>query len=156
MKISEINETISIIANIGVIGSIVFLGLEMQKKTAMMQSQTRNSIVENQLSYYERVIDSIDFARVATAFRANGDAYEAGTAEDYQYSLYSLSQLRMWENEFYQYQIGLFDSDEFEARTNTWKRQISYANVNGIWTRVQDSFAPDFQIYLNGIVDDIS
>ena len=54
MKISAINEGVSLIANIGVIGSIVFLGLEMQQNTEMMQSQTRNSIVENQLSFYER------------------------------------------------------------------------------------------------------
>ena len=156
MKISAINESVSLIANIGVIASIVFLGLEMQQNTAMMQSQTRNSIVENQLSFYERAIDNIDFARVATEFRANGDAYAAGTAEDFQYSLFSLSQLRMWENEFYQYQIGLFDSDEFEARTNTWRRQIISANLTGIWGRAQDSFAPDFRMYLNAIINEIS
>ena len=45
MKISAINEGVSLIANIGVIGSIVFLGLEMQQNKEMMQSQTRNSIV---------------------------------------------------------------------------------------------------------------
>ena len=37
MKISAINEGVSLIANIGVIGLIVFLGLEMQQNTAMMQ-----------------------------------------------------------------------------------------------------------------------
>ena len=68
MKISEINETISIIANIGVIGSIIFLGLEMQQNTEMMQSQTRNSIVENQLSLLERAIDNNDFAKIAFEF----------------------------------------------------------------------------------------
>ncbi|MFL2839637.1 MAG: hypothetical protein ACJZ83_12410 [Pseudohongiellaceae bacterium] len=33
MKISAFNEVVSLIANIGVIGSIVFLGLEMQQNT---------------------------------------------------------------------------------------------------------------------------
>ena len=37
MKISALNEGVSLIANIGVIGLIVFLGLEMQQNTAMMQ-----------------------------------------------------------------------------------------------------------------------
>ena len=37
--------------------------------------------------------------------------------ERFKYTLYIQSQLRMWENEFYQYQIGLFDSDGFEERT---------------------------------------
>ena len=61
MKISAINESVSLIANIGVIASIVFLGLEMQQNTAMMQSQTRNSIVENQLGLYELAIENAIF-----------------------------------------------------------------------------------------------
>ena len=156
MKISALNEGVSLIANIGVIASIVFLGLEMQQNTAMMQSQTRNSIVENQLSFYERAIDNIDFARVATEFRANGDAYAAGTAEDFQYSLFSLSQLRMWENEFYQYQIGLFDAEEFDARRIAWGRVMS-SDINvERWKVAEETFDPDFRIYLNEIIDEIS
>ena len=64
MKISAINEGVSFVANIGVIASIVFLGLEMQQNTEMMQSQTRNSIMENQLSFYERAIENNEFAKV--------------------------------------------------------------------------------------------
>ena len=156
MKISAINEGVSLIANIGVIGSIIFLGLEMQQNTAMMQSQTRNSIVENQLSFYERVIDSIEFAEVATEFRADVAAYPEGTAQDFQYRLFAISQLRMWENEFYQYQLGLFDADEFQARTNTWRRQIIAANLIGFWRRGEDSYAPDFRNYLNEMIAEIS
>jgi hypothetical protein len=36
------------------------------------------------------------------------------------------SQQRMWENEFYQYQKGLFGPDVFKARTNLWRRSISF------------------------------
>ena len=71
MKISAINEGVSLIANIGVIGSIVFLGLEMQQNTEMMQSQTRNSIVENQLSFYERGIENSEIG--ATRDKINLD-----------------------------------------------------------------------------------
>ena len=58
MKISAVNEGVSLMANIGVIASIIFLGLEMQQNTEMMRSLTRNSIVENQLSFYERGIEN--------------------------------------------------------------------------------------------------
>ena len=114
MKISAINEGVSLIANIGVIGSIIFLGLEMQQNTEMMQSQTRNSIVENQLSFYERGIENSELADIRDSL--NSDSNIEAT-ERFQYTLYIMSQLRMWENEFYQFKIGLFESDEFEART---------------------------------------
>ena len=172
MKISAINEGVSLIANIGVIGSIVFLGLEMQQNTAMMQSQTRNSIVENQLSFYERGIENPELADIRLRL-GNGEIPESsalslGVDENYyplvpveeterfQYTFFLLSELRMWENEFYQYQIGLFDSAEFEARTNAWRGQMSWAANIVIWRRTENAFAEDFRVYLNELIDEIS
>ena len=103
-KVSGVHEGISIIANIGVVVSIVFLGIEMQQNTAMMQSQTRNSIVENQLSLYERGITNSEFAEVASKLRSDPKSYADISPELFQYTLFVLSQLRIWENEFFQYQ----------------------------------------------------
>ena len=91
-----------------------------------MQSQTRNSIVENQLSFYERAIENNDFAIVIAEMRLDPDSYPISTPESFQYALFMASQQRMWENEFYQYQKGLFDPDELKARTNLWTRSISF------------------------------
>jgi len=156
MKISAIHEVVSLIANVGVISSIVFLGIETQQNTAMMQSQTRNSIVEHQLSFYERVVEHKDFAQAAADLRLDANAYSDGTAEDFQYRLWIISQLRMWENEFYQFQIGLYDSDEFEPRTNVWRRQIAIPATEAVWRRTEDSFAPNFRNHLNGIIAEVS
>ena len=71
MKISAINESVSLIANIGVIGSIIFLGLEMQQNTEMMQSQTRNSTVENQLSVYDKMIENPELFDITDKRSAN-------------------------------------------------------------------------------------
>ena len=156
MKISAINEGVSLIASIGVIASIVFLGLEMQQNTEMMRSQTRNSIVENQLSFYERGIENNEFAEVIAEKRLDPSLYPFESPKGFQYALFIASLLRMWENEFYQYQIGLFDSDEFEARTNTHRDQLTIKSNVAVWERYKHWFAPDFQIYLNEIVDEIS
>ena len=153
MKISAINEGVSLIANIGVIGSIIFLGLEMRQNTEMMQSQTRNSIVENQLSVYEKMIENPELFDIADERSANLDVADA---ERQQLHVFILSQLRIWENEFYQYQIGLFDSDEFEARTNTWKQEMSVTANLGIWRSSENMYAPDFRNYLNTMISEIS
>jgi hypothetical protein len=39
---TKVQELISLIASAGVIASIIFLGIEVQQNTDMMQSQTRN------------------------------------------------------------------------------------------------------------------
>ena len=153
MKISAINESVSLIANIGV---ILFLGLEMQQNAEMMQSQTRNLIVEYQLSFYERGIENNDFAKVIAEKRLDSSLYPFVSAKGFQYALFVASLLRMWENEFYQYQIGLFDSDEFEARTNTWKQEMSVTANLGIWRSSENMYAPDFRNYLNTMISEIS
>ena len=74
MKISALNEGVSLIANIGVIASIIFLGLEMQQNIAMMQSQTRNSIVEISC-HSTRGIENNEFAEVIARKRLDPSLY---------------------------------------------------------------------------------
>ena len=153
MKISAINEGVSLIANIGVIGSIVFLGLEMQQNTEVTQSQTRNSIVENQLSVYEKMIENPELFDIADKRSANLDVADA---ERQQLHVFILSQLRIWENEFYQYQIGLYAAEEFEARKIWWGRIMRRPVNLQTWRVEQETFYPDFRIYMNEIIDEIS
>ena len=153
MKISAINEGVSLIANIGVIGSIIFLGLEMQQNTEMMQSQTRNSIAENQLSLYQTAIETPELFDIVHRLNSNLDVERT---ERGQMDWWAFSLLRMWENEFYQHELGLFESDEFEARTNFWKGVLGSDYNLEHWIRSQGSFDPDFRVYLNEIIDEIS
>jgi hypothetical protein len=153
MKISAINEGVSLIANIGVIGSIIFLGLEMQQNTEMMQSRTRNSIVEHQLFQYGRVLDNTEIFDIRQKLNSNLDVTET---ERNQFHFYVLSQLRMWENEFYQYQMGLFDAEEFDARRIAWGRVMSFDASVERWKIAEETFDPDFRVYLNAIIDEVS
>ena len=54
MQISAVNEGLSLKADIGVIASIVLLGLEMLKNTEMMHSKMRKSIGEHHMFLYEK------------------------------------------------------------------------------------------------------
>ena len=62
MKLSTINESVSIIANIGVIASIVFLGLEMRQNTSMIKSQTRDAMTEKQMQFFEALVENEEIA----------------------------------------------------------------------------------------------
>jgi hypothetical protein len=88
MNMSKANELLSLTANVGVIASIIFLGVEMQQNTDMMKSQTRNSIVENQLTFYESVIDNPDFAAVVNDLRLDAELYQPGSTERIQYHFF--------------------------------------------------------------------
>ena len=170
MKISAVNEGVSLIANIDVIGSIVFLGLEMHQNTEMMQSQTRNSIVENQLPVYDKMIENPELFDIADKLNkyiaqsygtvdttaASSANLDVTRAEGQQLHIFILSQLRIWENEFYQYQIGLYAAEEFEARKIWWGRIMRRPVNLQTWRVEQETFYPDFRIYMNELLDEIS
>ena len=54
----------------------------------------------------------------------------------------------MWENEFYQFQLGLFGSDYFAARTNAWKRQMERTVNLSIWNNLDYAFASDLRSFI--------
>ena len=81
MKISTINDVISIIANIGVIASIVFLGFEMRQNSSMMLSQTRNEMTQNQMETQLAVVENSDYAKIHNALRADPNAFPVGSSE---------------------------------------------------------------------------
>ena len=152
MNMSKANELLSLTANVGVIASIIFLGVEMQQNTDMMKSQTRNSIVENQLTFYEGVIDNPDFAAVVNDLRLDAELYQPGSTERIQYQFFAMSQFRMWENEWYQYKMGLFDEEEFNSRVNTWKTNINVSINQNIWKSIRNDFSEDFRVYLDNLI----
>ena len=49
-----------------------------------------------------------------------------------------------------------FFADKRIARTNTSKRQIVAANLIEFWRRREDSFVPDFIIYVYKMISEIS
>lgn len=152
MNMSKANELLSLTANVGVIASIIFLGVEMQQNTDMMKSQTRNSIVENQLTFYKGVIDNPDFAAVVNDLRLDAELYQPGSTERIQYHFFAMSQFSMWENEWYQYKMGLFDEEEFNSRVNTWKTNIKVSINQNIWKSIRNDFSEDFRVHLNNLI----
>jgi hypothetical protein len=53
MRMKKLNEWLTLFANIGVIAGIAFLGFEIRQNTAMIKSQTRDSITEKQIAVFE-------------------------------------------------------------------------------------------------------
>ena len=62
----------------------------------------------------------------------------------------------MWENEFYQHEIGPFGSEEFEARVNCWRFVMGFDYALEQWQGSQEQFAPDFRIYMTELLGEIS
>ncbi len=152
MKLSNLNEWLTLLANVGVLAGIVFLGMEMQQNTQMMRAQTRDSVTDKLMNWYMDI--STDLYAAEILVKGNtGETLEGAEFRSYEFMI--LSNLRMWENEWYQYQIGLFEQAEFEPRLVGWGNLVR--NIPGytlIWERNRDTFSPEFRDQIDSLIAD--
>ena len=152
MKPSTINESVSIIGNIGVIDSIVFLGLEMRQNTSMIKSQTRDAMTEKQMQFFEALVENEEIAEIWGTASESRDDLVSDPTNLRRWQFYWMTQLRMWENEWYQYQQGLFEAEEFESRLALYERISTQPIYADHWNSISYSFAPSFRQLIDGMI----
>lgn len=151
MNLEKLNQSIAIFANLGVLAGIIFLGVEIRQNTLMTQAQTRDAMTEKQMAFYELIAND---ASLTTIYIEHSDFPTPRTEDDMRYDWLLRSQFRMWENEWYQYQQGLFEAEEFLPRMELWRTIIvnseEYRRLWGAW---KSQHAPDFVEQIDAIVN---
>ena len=150
MNASKLNEWLALAGNAGVIAGIVFLAAEISQNTEMMQSQTRDAMTEKQMDWY-MAIGTNEFATgLFFELARNGIAQiEQGDPRVQAFNFIAMANIRMWENEWYQYQKQLYEEDEFLTRSSLWPGVLAQPGFRAIWEDQKNAYAPDFREYLD-------
>lgn len=151
MNFEKLNQWLSLLANIGVLLGIIFLAVEMRQNTAMMQAQTRDAITGKQMDFYSQILSTPEITENFIVRSGYVDEFELGLAQTN--NLYR-SQLRMWENEWYQYQQGLFDDEEFEPRMNLWRTSLDAQPYVDFWNLIRNTHSPSFREQIDQIIEE--
>ena len=109
MKKIDLGQALSLLANVGVIAGIIFLGFELHQNQVLGRAEVRNEIAraESELTIFDVENNMIDYLKRM----GNGDRSEE--VQD-AIRMRSALWLRHYQNVYYQYQLGLFDSEELE------------------------------------------
>jgi len=149
MNLEKISHSIAIFSNLGVLAGIVFLGVEIQQNTKMTQAQTRDAMTEKQMAFYELVSTDTEAARL---YDEIGGFPLERTPEQLRFEWIVRSQFRMWENEWYQYQQGLFEPEEFLPRMELWRGILTNSDeYKRLWDVWRNQHAPDFAEKIDSI-----
>ena len=152
MNIEKIGASISLLANLSVLVGIVFLAVEISQNTNMMRSQTRDSIAEKQVEYFFTLGSNIETPEIFSK-AANGYS-ELSEAESIAFFYLNQGIFRIWENEYYQFQSGLFDESEFEPRLTAWTAGIqNNEGTRAIWEGTRESYSPEFVELVNTLIE---
>jgi len=125
------------LAALGVIASMVFVGLEIQQNTRAIRGQTRQALNADYQGWYMMIAtDDSLWEEYNASFPSNGAGTQAGHA--------MFARLRNLENVFVQWQEGLVDESVFISYG--WRGNPAWrgAAFREWWPSRRDSFDPDF------------
>ena len=143
MKKIELGQTITILANIGVIAGIVFLALELQQNNRLLSAQAEYNMLQNRQT---RVITQ-DAELAEFWFKVNSGA-ELNGVERLRVDAYIVDALQNWEWEYAQYQAGDLDRDDLPV--TAWRNAFRGQGLRRldrypvVWESLKAGFDPEF------------
>jgi len=147
LKLSSFNEQLTLLANLGVIAGIVFLGIEINQNSKMMATQTRTDIALSVM----HVIEAQRNPGVVEANRKLAAGEELEFEDTYYLGNLARTTLRTWENTYYQYQNGLFSDSEFQADFSVWELSMPNPHMSQSWEREKLTYSPEFRKIMDQI-----
>jgi hypothetical protein len=134
----------------GVIATLVYLASQIRQNSLMMKAQIRDSIADKQISYFQAPL--LNEPLLETYRKVFLDEEIEHGPDRFRLVLYVQSLFREWENAHYQNKIGLYDDDEFQARTNVWKNVMTQKAFQEVWLQNSENYSPDFRNIMDSYV----
>ena len=150
MDSGKANRWLTLIANIGVLIGLALLIVELQQTREATRAGTRSNLAEEISSLLSGIAMDADMADI----RLRGDAGEELTRlESYRYDLIQRSLFRYWENNHYQYRMGLYDESEFIAHKMVWGRYVnSSKRLPGYWCSIRGITSEGFAREMDSVI----
>ena len=118
MKKIDLGHTVGILANVGVVIGLIFLGLELRQTQSAMQAQAYQTRALDAIAWNFEIAKDDNLRRVQSALDSGNVNLGALDRDDRQIAVYLLDLIRTdVDNEHYQYQQGLLDPSFYEGVT---------------------------------------
>jgi hypothetical protein len=149
-RFERISAWLMLAANLGVLGGIALVILQLNQNEKMMRAQTRHEIAMGIVDQLTQTASNSQLADVGV--RANAGA-ELTPVEQYQHQLRTGALLRIWEDEHYQYRMGLFDEAEFVRERNNWRGVLATnLGIREVWCRNSENYSAEFAAEVNRLL----
>ena len=140
MKKPNPGQMIQIVANIGVIAGIVFLGYELRQNNQFLGAEARYNLLQNRQAVHLMVIQDDNVADLLVKARSTE---ELTTTETEQLSWYYILLLASFDYDYHQFRDDLVD--EAVVPTRQWIRSFREDHrFYSFWQDTKQDYTPDF------------
>ena len=109
MKKPDLGQTVTILANLGVIAGIIFLGFELQQNNELLAAQARRDQLDARTVALAAETNDSELALLGFKL-ASGD--ELTPVEQYRFEAWAFHLFIQWERQYDEYQAGTLAANE--------------------------------------------
>ena len=151
MKKLDSGQTISILANLGVISGIVFLAVEINQNTQATVAAASEELTNQSLEYFSLGMDNQVIAR---ALHKDATGQELDSFERDQLQRHQYLNFRVFESAYLQYLRGFYDESEWDRyRRIIRSRLTTDRNARQMWDDSLDTWTEEFSAEVNSILE---
>ena len=148
MTLSEIASISEIVGAVGVIASLIYVGLEVRRNTTALRTQAHESMVSGYIASIARITENASV--IARAFPSTYEEFSTFSAEDKMvYFSVIFGFFKHFEQMHTHYQRGLIAEDEWDAWSEHVRMQFHQPGVQWWWSMRKNSFLRSFRTYLD-------
>ena len=152
MKKVSLDTWIQLLGMVGVLGGLVFVGLEMRQSQQIAiagQQQERASIF---IDYYQSFLEA---GHDLDLYTREGFVIDENSTPEESMAQRAAAQIAWFilENDFYQYQYGLMSDDVFEAKKRNIEYVLAQCDVREVFEFRLRFFSDDFTNLLDSFED---
>jgi hypothetical protein len=149
ITVADLAHIADIVAAIGIIGSMIFVGVQLRQNTRSVRSSALQQNTDHWQNYYAFLADP----KFAATFAKGSAGHDLEQAEFNQFFLLCRALLMGMENQHYQFQQGLIDKEAYAGFQVVMKEQIAaFPGIRAMWQLTRHCYSADFGRFLDQIV----
>lgn len=145
----QLNKWLQLISNLAVVGSIVFLAVEVRHNTRVNESQVQAELLQLGHEVHDWKRES-NFADLVVKASLNYD--ELSPSERVQFDTHMFQQFNVWEHAYKVYTRGLMDRSFWNGWNNAFAPRMKEPSWIRVWSEVKPHFAIEFQQHVDSYV----
>ncbi len=145
-----LQETLQILGGIGVIASMIYVGIQIRNNARAVRAATYQQISVISLQAWLSLGHNGD--TVDIMLRGIDDFSALARVEKARFRFILMAYLKSYENAWFQHKIGTFSESDWKAMTADMHSFFSSPGTHAAWPLVKNRFNEEFVAYVDDVV----
>ena len=154
MDSGKLQDWLQIVGLFGVIGSLVFVGLQMKQEQAIALSNAYLTRTDTSVQHIGQMMSSAEYLSGITKWRVDGPE-SLTDKESWAIYLNSMAWLNVFENAHYQYINGFLSEAHWQRSRQALKSQMRNSPRQAHFEATKEAWRPDYVDAVESIISEL-